>query len=89
MELTLLQHGSMAGARLIFSRCMWLATECLELKRYTPTPKEQCLPAGRMVFHGPRQEILPYFSTVGFQPPERKNPADFVQEVSHTVRQLA
>ena len=38
--------------------------------------------AGRMVFHGPRQEILPYFSTVGFQPPERKNPADFVQEVS-------
>lgn len=36
---------------------------------------------GRMVFHGPRQEILPYFSTVGFQPPERKNPADFVQEV--------
>eukprot|EP00891_Asterochloris_glomerata_P003325 jgi/Astpho2/3325/fgenesh1_pm.00054_%23_6_t len=42
---------------------------------------------GRMVFHGPRQEILPYFSTVGFQPPERKNPADFVQEALEDAEQ--
>ena len=79
---TLLQHGTTAcRARLTLSRCMWSATECLKLEWYTPTATGQCLPAGCMVFHGPRQEILPYFSTVGFQPPERKNPADFVQEV--------
>ena len=63
---------------------MRVAIECLKLEPYTPTAKGPCLRAGRMVFHGPRQDILPYFSTVGFQPPERKNPADFVQEVSHT-----
>ena len=61
-----------------------MATECLKLEPHTPTANRPCLPAGRVVFHGPRQEILPYFSTVGFHPPERKNPADFVQEVSHT-----
>ena len=67
---------------------MRVATECLKLEPCTPTAKRPCLPAGRVVFHGPRQEILPYFSTVGFHPPERKNPADFVQEVSHTDKLL-
>lgn len=35
-----------------------------------------------MVFHGPRDEVLPFFTTVGFALPERKGIADFLQEVT-------
>ena len=35
-----------------------------------------------MVFHGPREEVLPFFSSLGFQLPERKGIADFLQEVT-------
>lgn len=35
-----------------------------------------------MVFHGPREDVLPFFSSLGFQLPERKGIADFLQEVT-------
>ena len=38
--------------------------------------------AGHVVFHGPREEVLPFFSGLGFQLPERKGIADFLQEVT-------
>ncbi|KAK9902782.1 hypothetical protein WJX75_005811 [Coccomyxa subellipsoidea] len=37
---------------------------------------------GHVVFHGPRDEVLPFFTTVGFALPERKGIADFLQEVT-------
>ena len=37
--------------------------------------------AGHVVFHGPREDVLPFFSNLGFQLPERKGIADFLQEV--------
>jgi hypothetical protein len=40
------------------------------------------LGAGHVVFHGPREEVLPFFSGLGFQLPERKGIADFLQEVT-------
>lgn len=38
--------------------------------------------AGHVVFHGPREDVLPFFSSLGFQLPERKGIADFLQEVT-------
>ena len=38
--------------------------------------------AGHVVFHGPREEVLAFFSGLGFQLPERKGIADFLQEVT-------
>lgn len=37
---------------------------------------------GHVVFHGPRASILPFFLSLGFQCPERKGAADFLQEVT-------
>lgn len=37
--------------------------------------------AGRLVYSGPREELVPFFSWVGLCCPERKNVADFVQEI--------
>lgn len=37
---------------------------------------------GHVVFHGPRQEVLPFFSALGFTCPPRKSTADFLQEVT-------
>ena len=34
------------------------------------------------MFHGPRKDVLPFFSSLGFQLPERKGIADFLQEVT-------
>ncbi len=34
---------------------------------------------GRVVFHGPKEEVLPFFRSLGFAPPERKGVADFLQ----------
>ncbi len=51
-------------------------------------PSHSCIlkvspaPAGHVVFHGPREEVLPFFSSLGFQLPERKGIADFLQEVT-------
>ncbi|KAJ0781003.1 putative P-loop containing nucleoside triphosphate hydrolase, ABC transporter family G [Helianthus annuus] len=40
---------------------------------------------GRIVYHGPRNNVLEYFEGFGFACPERKGIADFLQEVmSHS-----
>lgn len=36
---------------------------------------------GEIVYQGPRESVLEYFESMGFQCPERKNVADFLQEV--------
>ena len=41
-----------------------------------------CAAAGKLVFHGPREEILPFFETQGMKCPERKADSDFLQEVT-------
>ena len=38
--------------------------------------------AGHVVFHGPREQVLPFFARLGFQLPGRKGIADFLQEVT-------
>ena len=40
------------------------------------------MPAGNLVFHGPREQVVPHFSSLGFQVPERKAVSDFLQEVT-------
>jgi hypothetical protein len=40
------------------------------------------LSEGYIVYHGPRENILQFFETAGFQCPERKGVADFLQEVT-------
>ncbi|XP_078170821.1 ABC transporter G family member 48-like isoform X2 [Carex rostrata] len=40
------------------------------------------LSEGRIVYHGPRENILEFFQSVGFRCPERKAVADFLQEVT-------
>ncbi|QCE02081.1 ATP-binding cassette [Vigna unguiculata] len=37
---------------------------------------------GQIVYQGPRQHVLEFFESVGFQCPERKGVADFLQEVT-------
>ncbi|CAI5475227.1 unnamed protein product [Closterium sp. Yama58-4] len=37
---------------------------------------------GRIVYHGPREEVLGFFQEMGFAPPARKGVADFLQEVT-------
>ena len=34
-----------------------------------------------MVYHGPREQVVPFFNRLGFQIPERKGVADFIQEI--------
>ena len=34
-----------------------------------------------MVFYGPRQQVVPFFDRLGFEIPERKGVADFIQEI--------
>lgn len=36
---------------------------------------------GQIVYQGPREHVLEFFRTYGFQCPERKGTADFLQEV--------
>lgn len=36
---------------------------------------------GRIVYQGPRENVLEFFESVGFKCPERKGVADFLQEV--------
>ena len=36
---------------------------------------------GRTVYHGPREWVVPFFEGLGFQIPERKGVADFIQEI--------
>lgn len=37
---------------------------------------------GKVVYHGPRDQVLEFFEDCGFKCPERKGVADFIQEVS-------
>ncbi|CAI6008518.1 unnamed protein product [Closterium sp. NIES-65] len=39
------------------------------------------LAEGHVIFHGPREDVLPFFNSLGFQCPPRKAEADFLQEV--------
>ena len=38
--------------------------------------------AGNIVFHGPREDVVEFFESCGFQCPERKGVPDFLQEVT-------
>ncbi|PKI59680.1 hypothetical protein CRG98_019921 [Punica granatum] len=40
------------------------------------------LSEGKIVYHGPRENVLEFFESVGFKCPERKGVADFLQEVT-------
>ncbi|GAB9477607.1 Pleiotropic drug resistance protein abc superfamily, partial [Globisporangium polare] len=40
------------------------------------------LSEGRLVFHGPRVEMLPYFNSLGFECPEHIDPAEFAVDVA-------
>ncbi|GJX49894.1 ABC transporter G family member 31 [Tanacetum coccineum] len=40
------------------------------------------LSEGHMVYQGPREEVLKFFESLGFQKPLRKGTADFLQEVT-------
>ena len=58
---------------------------------------------GRILYHGKREQVLPYFESIGYKCPAHRDIADFVQEVSsergdqyredpenaHTIEQLA
>ena len=33
------------------------------------------------MYHGPRDQVVPFFEQLGFQIPERKGVADFIQEI--------
>ena len=34
------------------------------------------------MYHGPRDDVVPFFSSMGFEMPERKGVADFLQEIT-------
>lgn len=40
------------------------------------------LSEGRLVYHGPRTSVLPYFQELGYTCPQRIDPADFLVEVT-------
>ncbi|CAO2840837.1 unnamed protein product [Amaranthus hypochondriacus] len=40
------------------------------------------LSEGHMIYHGPRDEVLIFFESIGFKLPPRKGVADFLQEVT-------
>jgi ATP-binding cassette subfamily G (WHITE) protein 2 len=42
------------------------------------------LSRGSMVYHGPAQQVLPYFESLGFPCAEHENPADFILDVLTT-----
>lgn len=41
-----------------------------------------CVITGKLVYHGPREEVLPFFESQGMHCPERKADSDFLQEVT-------
>lgn len=43
---------------------------------------------GRIVYQGPRENVLEFFEHVGFKCPARKNTADFLQEVRILILSL-
>ncbi|KAL4527487.1 hypothetical protein Ndes2526B_g08823 [Nannochloris sp. 'desiccata'] len=43
---------------------------------------------GKVIYHGPMTEAIPFFNTLGFECPSRKDPASFLQEVTTPLGQL-
>ena len=73
-------------------RCLQQVCHCLDatvlVSLLQPAPESFCLfddvlllSEGCVVFHGPREKVLPFFEERGFKCPERKGVADFLQEV--------
>ncbi|KAL3150185.1 hypothetical protein ABBQ32_000044 [Trebouxia sp. C0010 RCD-2024] len=63
------------------------ATMLVALLQPTPETYElfddiMLLSEGRMVYHGPREDIIPFFESQGMHCPERKADSDFLQEVT-------
>ena len=47
------------------------------------TRTHQCWCAvGCLVYHGPREQVVPFFESLGFKLPPRKGTADFLQEIT-------
>ncbi|CAK9076892.1 ABC transporter G family member 31 (ABC transporter ABCG.31) (AtABCG31) (Pleiotropic drug resistance protein 3) (AtPDR3) [Durusdinium trenchii] len=44
------------------------------------------LAAGHVVFHSKRENVLPYFESIGFRCPRNRDIADFIQEVTTDMR---
>ena len=40
------------------------------------------LAEGHVIFHGPKEDVLPFFEGLGFKLPARKGIGDFLQEVT-------
>ena len=40
------------------------------------------LSEGQIIYHGPRERVLPYFESLGYVCPSHVDAADFLQEVS-------
>lgn len=47
------------------------------LPTLTPLP-----PRSQVCYHGPREQVLDFFDSLGFYCPERRGVADFLQEVT-------
>lgn len=46
------------------------------------------LSEGHVVYEGPREDVLEFFESIGFQLPPRKGIADFLQEVSISSKHI-
>lgn len=45
-------------------------------------PQKRLWAAGCLVYHGPREQVVPFFESLGFTLPPRKGTADFLQEIT-------
>lgn len=75
------------------STCALDATTVISLLQPAPETYELfddviLLSEGQIVYQGPREAVLNFFSFMGFSCPRRKNVADFLQEVSSSEDQL-
>jgi len=74
-------------------KCIWNAVHQMEatvlMALLQPAPETfdlfddlVLLSEGYWVYHGPREEVLDFFESLGFHLPPRKGVADFLQEVT-------
>lgn len=47
------------------------------------------LSEGQIIYQGPREHVLEFFESCGFECPERKGTADFLQEVTTEMQYMA
>lgn len=47
------------------------------------SPPAQLLSSGKIIFHGPRELVLPFFESLGFACPPRKGIAEYLQGGAH------